>query len=156
MRSMRPLSTIVLVGIWLGGFSACTSVLLNTPVSKTAEGWVVTLGQVKEGPDEYVGEGSGLSAGPNEKLIWALLTVRNDAAQEQEFSYASCVLDAKEQALRPAIVDRHAEVASAADRVEAFLTGQERTRQLIYTYPKDERPTRMMCGKIVLPFPKPR
>lgn len=156
MTSMRPVSTIVLVGMWLGGFSACSSVLLNTPVSKTAEGWVVTLGHVKEGPNEYVGEESGLTAGKGAKLIWTLLTVRNESGQEQTFSYEACVLDAKEQAVHPAIVDRHAEVNSAADRSESFHPGQERTRQLIYTYPKDQRPTRMKCGAILLPIRAPR
>jgi len=53
---MRSVSTMVLLGMWLGGFSACTSVLMNTPVSKSADGWVVTLGQVTKAPDEYVGE----------------------------------------------------------------------------------------------------
>jgi len=55
MRSMRSVRTMVLLGMWLGGFSACTSVLMNTQCPRV-QTWVVTLGQVTKGPDEYVGE----------------------------------------------------------------------------------------------------
>jgi hypothetical protein len=157
MRSMRPVSTMVLVGMWLGGLPACSSVLMNTPVSKNGEGWSLTLGQVKEGPDEYVAEGGvAVSSGSGERLIWALLTVKNDSAQEPAFSYDTCVLQGKGEARQPLVVDRHADIPSAADRSEDFAQGQERTRQLIYSYPKDQRPTRMKCGTIVLPVQGPR
>jgi hypothetical protein len=157
MKSTRPVGTIVLVGMWLGGFSACTSVLLNTPVTKNAEGWVVTLSQVKEGPNEYVGEVSTVAAGSNEKLIWTILTVKSELPQEETFSYDSCYLDGKEKSQRPAVVDRNAvEVRQAADRAEPFNPGQDRTRLLVYMYPEDVRPTAMKCGKIVLPIPAKR
>jgi hypothetical protein len=153
MKSMRP-GTIILVGMWLGGFSACTSVLLNTPVSKNAEGWTVTLSQVKEGPNEYVGEVATVIPGPGEKLIWTILTVKSELPEEETFSYDTCVLDAKNQAFRPAVVDRNeGEVRTAADRAEPFNQGQERTRLIIYMYPKNEHPTHLRCGKIVLPIP---
>ncbi len=153
MRSMRPVSTMVLVGMWLGGFSACSTVLTNTPVSKSADGWGVTLGQVTQGPDEYVGERVVLNPGKGETLIWTVVTVRNESAQEETFSYDACVLDGKGEAREPLTVDRNADVSSTADRSEAFDPGQERTRRLIYTFPKDQRPTRMRCGKILLPIP---
>ena len=156
MRSMRPVSTMVLVGMWLGGFSACSSVLMNTPVSKNADGWVVTLSQVKEGPDEYVGEAAGVTPREGEKFIWTLVTVKNEGGQEQTFSYDACLLSGKSEARQPLIIDRNAEVNSAADGSEPFTPGQERTRKLIYKYPKDQRPTRMKCGEIVLPIPGPR
>jgi hypothetical protein len=131
--------------------------LLNTPVTKRADGWVVTLSQVKEGPDEYIGEGGvGLYPGKGEKYVWTLVTVKSELTAEETFSYEACTLEGKGQAQRPVTVDRHAEVNSAADRAEAFNPGQERTRQLIYRYPQDERPTRMKCGTIVLPIPGPR
>ena len=158
MRSMRPVSTMVLLGMWLGGFSACSSALLmNTPVSKSAEGWAITLAQVKAGPDEYIGEGGvNVTAGTDETLIWTLVTVKNESSEEQTFSYDTCVLDWKGEARQPLVVDRHAEINMAVDRSEAIAPGQERTRQLIYTYPEKQRPTRMKCGKIVLPVQAPR
>ena len=157
MRSMRSVSTMVLLGMWFGGFSACTSVLMNTPVSKTADGWTITLGEVRDAPDEYVGEGGVLVApGDYQKLIWALVTVRSNLGQEETFSWETCVLVGKGEARQPMIVDRHADENSIADRSEPFDPGQERTRRLIYTFPKNQRPTRMRCGKIVLPVPGPR
>jgi hypothetical protein len=157
MRSMRPVSKMVLVAMWLGGFSACSpALLMNTPVSKSADGWGITLGQVKAGPDEYIGEGGvNVTSGTDETLIWALVTVRNDSAQEQTFSYEDCVLEWNGEARQPLVVDRHAEINAAVDRSEAIAPGQERTRQLIYTYPKHQPPTRMKCGKIVLPVQGP-
>ena len=156
MRSMRPVGTMVLVGMWLGGFSACSTVLMNTPVSKSADGWVVTLGQVTKGPDEYVGERVVMNPGTGDALIWTVVTVRNESTQEETFSYEACVLEAKGEARQPLIVDRHADENSIADRSEPFDPGQERTRRLIYTFPKNQRPTRMRCGKIVLPVQGPR
>ena len=157
MRTMRRFSTIFLLGLWLGGFSACSSVLMNTPVSKSAEGWGVTLSQAKEGPDEYVGEGGVLvTSEAGERLIWTLVTVKNESAQEETFSYDTCVLEGKGEARQPLVVDRHAEVNAASDRSEAIAPGQERTRKLIYSYRKDKPPTRMRCGKITLPIPGPR
>jgi hypothetical protein len=47
-------------------------------------------------------------------------------------------------------------VNTAADRSEAIAPGQDRARQLIYSFPKDLRPTRMKCDKIVLPIQGPR
>ncbi len=157
MRSVRPVCTMVLLGMWVGGLSACTSVLTNTPVSKRADGWVVTLGQVKEGPDEYIGEGGvRVTSGTDETLIWTVVTVKNESSEEQTFSYDTCLLEGKDEARQPLVVDRHAEVNAAADRSEAIPSGQERSRQLIYTFPEDQRPTRMKCGTIVLPVPGPR
>jgi hypothetical protein len=162
MRSMRPVSTMVLLGMWLGGISACSSALLmNTPVSKHADGWALTLGQVKAGPNEYIGQGGvNVTSGTDETLIWALVTVKNESNEEQTFSYDTCILEWKGEARLPLVVDRHAEanaeVNEAADRSEAIPPGQERTRQLIYTYPEDQRPTRMRCGNIVLPIPARR
>jgi hypothetical protein len=158
MMSMRPVSTMVLVGMWLGGLPACSSALvMNTPVSKKADGWGMTLSQVKEGPDEYIGEGGiRVTSETGEKLIWTLVTVRNDSGEEETFSYDTCVLEGKAEARQPLVVDRHAaanaEVNEAADRSEAIAPGQERTRQLIYSYPSDQRPTRIRCGKIALPI----
>ncbi len=157
MKSMRGVNTMFLLGAWIGGFSACSSILMNTPVSKRADGWVVTLGQVKEGPDEYVGEG-GVEFHPEigEKFIWMVLTVHNEAAEEQTFSYDACTLTEKGQGTEPLVVARHPDVNSAADRSEAFAPGQERTRQLVFRYPKDQRPTRVKCATIVLPIQGPR
>jgi hypothetical protein len=154
---MRSVSTIILLGMWLGGFSACSSVLMNTPVSKTADGWTITLSEVKDGPDEYVGEGGVLVApGDQQKLIWALVTVRSNLGEEETFSWETCVLLGKGEARQPSVVDRYAQANSAADRSESFDPGQERTRQLVYTFAKDQRPSAVKCGKIVLPIPIPR
>jgi hypothetical protein len=157
MRSMRPISTMILVGTCLGGFSACSSALvMNSPVSKSADGWGITLGQVKEGPDEYVGEGGvRVTSDADEKLVWTLVTIKNEGTEEQTFSYDVCSLEGKGVTRKPLVVGRPAEpgaeVNAAADRSEAVAAGLEHKRQLIYTFPKDLRPTRMKCDKIVLP-----
>jgi hypothetical protein len=155
---MRSVSAIILLGMWLGGSSACTTVLMNSPVSKKADGWVLTLSQVKQGPNDYEGEGGVLlSAGDNQRLIWTDLTVLNESAQEQTFAYETCFLLGKDQARQLMVVSRRAEKLNAAvDRDEAFEPGQQRTRQLVYTYPKDQRPTAMRCGAIVLAIPRPK
>jgi hypothetical protein len=155
---MRPVSTVVLLGMWLGGISACSpALIMNTPVSKHADGWAITLGQVKAGPDEYIGEGGvNVTSGTDETLIWTLVTVKNESGEEQTFAYDTCVLDWQGEARQPLVVGRpaeaQAEVNAAADRSEAIAPGQERTRQLIYTYPKEQPPTRMRCGKMAIPI----
>jgi hypothetical protein len=127
-------------------------------VSKTADGWTITLGEVKDTPDEYVGEGGVLVApGDDQKLIWTLVTVRSNLTQEETFSWETCVLAGGGEARQPAVVAHRAgEVNTSADRSEAFDPGQERTRQLVYTFPKDRRPTAVKCGTIALPIPAAR
>jgi hypothetical protein len=155
---MRPISTMILVGTLLGGFSACApALLMNTPVSKHADGWAITLGQIKAGPDEYIGEGGvNVTSGTDETLLWTLVTVKNESGEEQTFDYDTCVLEWNGEARQPLVVGRPAEagaeVNASVDRSEAIAPGQERTRQLIYTYPKDQPPPRMKCGKVVLPI----
>jgi hypothetical protein len=158
MRSTRPISTAILVGTLFGGLSACApALIMNAPVSKHADGWAITLGQIKAGPDEYIGEGGvNVTSGTDETLLWTLVTVKNEGSEEQTFAYDTCVLDWNGEARQPLVVGRPAEpgaeVNVAADRSEAIAPGQERVRQLIYTYPKTQPPTRMRCGKVVLPI----
>jgi hypothetical protein len=162
MRSMRPVRSLFLFGMLLGGFSACApALLMNTPVSKRADGWAITLSQVKSGPDEYIGEGGvRVTSEADETLIWTLVTIKNESAEEQTFAYDTCALDGKTVSRKPVVIGRpaepEAEVNAAADRSEAIPAGQDRARQLIYAFPKDERPARMRCDKITLPVPGPR
>jgi hypothetical protein len=157
MRSRRPGKMMVLLGLWLGGFSACTSVLVGTPISKKSETWDITLGHVKQGPDEYVGDITTVVAGPDEDLIWTILTVKNVGNSPQMFSYESCMLEAGELSRRPLVVDRNEpEIKTAADRVEGFNPGQQRTRELVYSFPEKLRPAHMKCDTIVFPIPAAR
>lgn len=155
MKSMTSLFAPVLLGTCVFAGAACApAILMSTPVSKNGEGWTITLGQVKEGPNEYIAEGGvGVEAGDDQKLVWTLLTVRNDGAMDETFSYDTCLLTGPGQSRPPAVVDRHSgEVNSAADMAEAIARGEERTRQLVYTYPKEQRPTTLRCGAVVLPI----
>jgi hypothetical protein len=160
MNAMRPVSTTILVGMWLVGIAACSpAILMSTPASKTAEGWSITLSQVKDGPDEYIGEGGILVApADSQTLIWAVMTFRNDSGQEQEFSYDSCVISGPGEAFKPLVIDRHAdpEVNSPADKAETYDPGQERTRQLVFPYPKDKRPKTIKCETVAFPIQGPR
>ena len=157
MRYTRSVGAIMLIGMWLGGASACSTVLMNTPVSKTADGWALTLSQVKIGPDDYTGEGGVLvAAGEGQKLVWTVLSVRNESGQEQTFSYDTCFLAGKGLSVPPTAIDRYLEGNAAVDRAEGFDAGQGRTRQLVYTFPKNQRPTAMICGPIVLSIPRPK
>ncbi len=158
MTSTRPVRSIVLLGLLLGGWSACSSaILLGSPVSKTADGWAITVDQIKQGPNEYVGEVSTIIPEEGEKFIWVMMHVKNDAPQEQTFVYESCRMEAKGVSRPPAIVDRHAEITrQAADPEEAYEAGHQRTRELIFKFPEEQRPTRLKCGAIVVPIPAAR
>lgn len=156
MKSTRPVRMMVIAGICLGGISACSpALIMNNPVSKTAEGWSITLSQVKEGPDEYIGEGGILVAAESgDKLVWTLVTVKNPGNEEQTFAYDNCFLEGNGVARRPVVVDRHAntEFNQAADRSEAIAPGKDVTRQVIYSFPEKQHPTRMTCEKVSLPI----
>lgn len=124
MSSMRRLGTIVSIGMSLVGFSGCSSVLMNTPVSKDVDGWSITLSQVKEGPNSYGAETLDSEPGPGQKFIWTLLTVKSLLNQEETFSYETCFLEGKGQSRQPVIVDRHAGENSAADRASPLIRGR--------------------------------
>ncbi len=149
----------ILAVVCLAGVSACSSVLMNKPVSKNSDGWGLTLSEAKQGPDEYVGEGGILLApGEGQSLIWALVTVRNQSTQEQTFAYDTCLLSGPGQAFHPLVVDRHAqaEFNQPADKSESIEPGQERTRILVFPYAKGRRPTALSCGDLALAFPAAR
>lgn len=159
MKGTPSVGTIVLFAVCWVGISACSSVLVSSPVSKKGDGWALTLNQLKEGPDEYVGEGGILvEPGDGQQLIWALVAVRNEGAQEQTLSYDTCVLSGQGQAFQPLVVDRNAqaEFNQPADKAEAYEPGQERTRWLVFPYPKGARPSTMRCGAIALAIPHAR
>jgi hypothetical protein len=155
MKALRPVSTIILAGLWSAGISGCSPVIANTPVSKSADGWELTLGQVKEGPNDYVGEG-GILVEPadDQKLVWALLTVKNVGAREETLAYDKCTMNGPGQAFPPLVVDKNAgqEFNQPADKEESFEPGQDRTRLLVFPYPKDQRPASVRCGTITLPI----
>lgn len=157
MSPLRSVGTFIVVGLSLVGLPACSSVLMNTPVSKTAEGWSVTLSQAKVGPNEFIGEGGvRLTSDEGEDMVWTTVTVKNEGGQEQTFVYDTCLLEGGGQVRRPLTVGRppeaETEVAAAVDRSEAYTAGQARLRQLIYSFPKDVRPTLLKCGAILLPI----
>jgi hypothetical protein len=159
MKSRTSLFTTMLLGTCVCAGAACSpAILMSTPVSKSGEGWALTLGEVKEGPNEYIAEGGvGVEPGDDQKLIWTLLTVRNDGAMEESFSYDTCLLIGPGQSRPPSVVSkREGEVNQALDMAEAISKGQDRTRQLVYTYAKDLRPTMMKCGTVGLPIKTPR
>lgn len=156
MKPMPSFRTIILLGACLLAGAACApTILMSTPVSKkSGDGWAFTLGEVKEGPNAYVAEGGvGVEPGDDQKLIWAVLTVRNDGALEDTFSYDTCLLSGAGQSRPPSVVSkREGEINSALDMAEAISKGQERTRDLVFTYPKEQRPTSLKCGSAVLPI----
>ncbi len=153
MASMRSVTTGILIGTCLGAIAGCSSALMGAPVSKTADGWSITLSQAKEGPDEYIGEGGILvEPGDGQKMIWAVVSFRNDSAQEQTFAYDTCVLVDKGTAYQPLIVDRHAEINAPVDKAETFAPGQDRVRQLVFPFPNKDKPTLLRCGTIGLPI----
>jgi hypothetical protein len=159
MKSMTSLFALSSLGFCVFAGVACApAILMSTPVSKSGDGWAITLGEVKEGPNEYVAEGGvGVEPGDDQKLIWTTLTVRNDGAMEESFAYDTCLLTSPGQSRPPSVVSkREGEVNSALDMAEAISKGQERTRQLVFTYPKDQRPTSMRCGSVVLPIKSAR
>jgi hypothetical protein len=155
MKSTPSVRLTILFGMYVCAATACApTILMSKPVSKTADGGALTLGEVKAGPNEYIGEGAvQVDAGDDHKLIWTLLTVKNAGPQDQTFSYDTCVLTGSGEAIPPSVVDRNAgEINAAADRAEEFNPGQERTRKLVYNYPEKQRPTAMKCDAIVLPI----
>lgn len=147
---------IPLVAIVLASFSACSTVLMNTPMYQRTDGWTITLSQVRDGPDTYPTPQIHYDPGKGEKFIWTLVTVRNDLSSVRTFSYDACDLDGDGQTFLPVLVDRHTFLNALTDKTESFDPGQERTRQLIYSYPKNSRPTRVQCGPIAFPVPQAR
>jgi hypothetical protein len=155
MKSMPFVRTTIMFGMYVCAATGCApTILMSTPVSKTADGWALTLGEVKAGPDEYIGEGAvQVDAGEDQKLIWTLLTVKNAGSQVQTFAYDQCFLTGPGQSIPPSVIDKNAgEINTASDRAEEFAPGQEHTRKIVYTYPKEQRPTAMKCDAIVLPI----
>jgi hypothetical protein len=114
------------------------------------------LSQLKDGPDEYPGENVVFTPNKDERFLWAMVTIRSEHGDEQMFENKACTLEAKGVVRHPMIVDKNdknPEIFATADDTESFDAGQERVRRLIFSFPKDQRPTRLKCGSIAIAIP---
>ena len=153
MICVRRVGFVAVVLGAIAGLSGCSTVLLNRPSARQADGWTITLGEVRDGPNVYPTGGTNYGPGDAEKFIWTVVTIRNDVAAVRSFSYDACALDGKGQSYVPVLVDRHTIINSLTEKSESFDPGQVRTRRLIFSYPEALLPAEMRCGPMAWPIP---
>jgi hypothetical protein len=143
----------LLADLFLGG---CGTVLASGPITQRADGWAITLLELRDGPNGYARGNITYTPARHQRFLWVTATFRNDAPAVRDFSYDACALDAGDEIFLPVIVDRALFANAPTDGVESYQPGEERKRKLAFSYPDERMPTHLRCGASVIAFPRLR
>jgi hypothetical protein len=155
----RPLServALMALGCALAvSVGACGgTTLMNQRVEAKAKDWTIAVTEVSDGPNRYnMGGNVTYVPADNERFLWISMTVRNDRAAAQTFTYDRCGIDFDSREVLPSIVDRAWVILSEIyDKQDDMKPGEVVSRRLVFSYPDDRYPTRLACGEATMPL----
>jgi hypothetical protein len=139
--------------------AACATSLIPAPIEKQADGWTVRLDSMTEGgnaPPVGAGVftvGTIYTPPDGQRFLHFFLKIRNDAAAKRTFRYDSCDLDLGEDHVTPGLITNYNGPVRQIDPTEAYDSGEESHRWLIFAYPEGRYPTRFRCGGATIDLP---
>jgi hypothetical protein len=147
-------SAPLLLGLSVVWAVGCGTTLVAGSVTRQADGWVIVLERLRDGPNSFQPVGHTIyHPQSGERLIWSYIKVQNNTGQTRVFGYDACDLDLGADRILPAFVTRYNGVASELDRNESYPPGDVNTRLLIYSYPEGRLPTRLKCADMTFEVP---
>jgi hypothetical protein len=128
--------------------------LMNQRVEAKAKDWTIAVTEVSDGPNRYnMGGNVTYVPADDERFLWVSLSIRNDRAAAQTFTYDRCGIDLNSQEVLPSVVDRAWVILSEIhDKQDEMKPGEVVTRRLVFSYPESRLPTRLTCGEAVIPL----
>jgi len=149
----RSIAVVALLALGLG---ACGRTVFDQPISRTGDGWTVTLRKVTDGPNGVDQGNVVIKPKKGDRFIWVHLTLRNEQQQVRKFNFDRCDLDAGQNALLPGIVTHDMSLGYPSDfpREPQMDPGEAINRRLIYPYPVGQSPTRLRCAPMDFPLPQ--
>jgi len=87
------------------------------------------------------------------RFLHLFTKVRNDATAKRTFHYDACDLDLGDGHVTPGLVTNYNGPVRQIDMAEAYESGEENPRWLIFAYPEGRYPTRLRCGGATIDFP---
>jgi hypothetical protein len=139
--------------------AACATSLIPAPIEKQADGWTVRLDSMTEGgnaPPVGAGVftvGTIYTPADGQRFLHMFLKIRNDAQAKRTFHYDACDLDLGEEHVTPGLVTNYNGPVRQIDVAEAYDSGEESPRWLIFSYPEGRYPTRFRCGGATIDLP---
>ena len=129
--------------VLLGG---CATSLLKQDIQRQSDGWTVVFREFLDGPNGFTNRGGTEFVPPSgERYLWVVLSVRNDAGSARAFNFDSCGLELGEQQSLPLYVGLNLGTSASVTKTPEIAAGEEITRKLAFSYPKDRLPARLSC-----------
>lgn len=144
--------SLTLIGALSLSLAACYEVI---PQYARAEGgaWTMELLTVRVGPNSYpTSSGVVFTSGAGNTLLWFYLRATNSSSQDRRFGWKRCILTHGKDVYVPGLVTPNSDLNQLADDVEIIRAGQSVERRIGIAYPKDLKPSELVCGKAILPF----
>ena len=133
----------------------CGHTVLDQRTDLRGDGWTLTVRKMTDGPNRFDTGHIVYEPNDGERLIWVIITLRNDEQQARKFNFDRCDLDAGSDAMVPGKIDHDLPFSDVDMNHEPELApGESIDRRLVFVYPKDRSPTRLRCAPMVLPLPQ--
>jgi hypothetical protein len=138
---------------WLG---ACGHTVVNQPIHRDGDGWTLVVRKVTNGPNRIDTGNVVYKPKKGDRFIWVIFTLRNDQAQARTFNFDRCDLDKGADVVVPNMVNHDMAIGYPAkmNRAPELAPRESIDRQLIFTYPEGQSPTRLRCEPMVFPLPQ--
>jgi hypothetical protein len=135
-----------LLGLALLLLASCATSLVKRDVRVQSDGWTLVFHELLDGPNGCtMRDGTRYVPKSDQRFLWVIVSVRNDAARAREFPFDSCGLDMGDSASLPIYVGLNLGTTAQMNATPELTAGEEITRKLAFAYPKDKLPPRMVC-----------
>lgn len=133
-------------------FASGCAQILRQPSSAQEGAWSLDVREIRDGPDSY-GEGNrGFIPAEDTHFLWVYMTLRNQTAQNRRFVWNQCDLDSQSGAVLPSVIASDATISRLKDSIEIVYANTQLERKIAFSYPEGQWPTRLRCGKLVIPL----
>ncbi len=144
----------LLAPLGLFAWSACATTIFEGRKEQRADEWTVALTKYKDGPNSWA-TGGHITYVPadGERFLWIVVTVRNDASTTRLMDFGGCGIDRGDDVALAGIVTHDLFVNTNIGSQENMAPGEELTRKLGISYPKDRWPKTFECAGVKIPLP---
>jgi hypothetical protein len=126
--------------------TGCATSLLKQDIQRQSDGWTVVFHEFLDGPNGFTTRGGTQYVPPSgERYLWIVLSVRNDASAARQFNFDSCGLELGNDESLPLYVGLNIGTTASVTKTPELAAGEEITRKLAFSYPKDRSPARLTC-----------
>lgn len=127
--------------------TGCATTLVKEDIRRQSDQWTVVFHELTDGPNGFTTRGAvNIRPKSDQRFLWVVLSVKNEAAGAREFPFDSCALDlGAEGSSLPLYVGMNLGTSAETSTAPTLDPGEEITRKVAYGYPEGQFPTRLVC-----------